>query len=49
MLTGSTPRQREVALAMFAVAQYSAAGFANRVVDMVSVKVALVPVVAPVD
>ena len=34
---------------MFAVVQHSAAGFANRVVDMGSVKVALVPVVAPVD
>lgn len=49
-MTGCIPRQREAVLAMLAVAQYSAAGFANRVVDMAPVKVALVvPVVALVD
>lgn len=50
MMTGCIPRQQEVVLAMLAVAQYSAAGFANRVVDMAPVKVALaVPVVVRVD
>ena len=42
MLTGCTPRQPEMVPAMLAVVQYSAADFANRVVDMGSVKVVFV-------
>lgn len=50
MMTGCIPRQREVVVAMFAVVQYSAADFANRVVDMGPVKAVLVVrVVVPLD
>ena len=50
MMTGCIPRQREVVVAMLAVVQYSAADFANRVVDMgPEMVVFVVPVVALVD
>lgn len=49
-MTGCIPKQREAVLAMLAVAQFSAAGFANMVVDMGPVKVVfVVRVLAPVD
>lgn len=50
MMIGCILRQQEVVVAMLAVVQYSAADFANRVVDMGPEKVVfVVRVVAPVD